>query len=69
MIDNFIAENDQVLIRTTVGSEVTGCMLQVDSISRMFIVKPNDCEGHYHIPFDAVLFMRVEENSPLPLAS
>jgi hypothetical protein len=68
MFEDFISENDEVRIRTNVGSDVTGRLLQVDSTSRIFIVKPGDCEGSYHIPFDAVLCIRVDHYSQALLA-
>ena len=60
MFDDFVADNDEVRIRTNHGSEVFGRLQQVDRRNRMFIVKASDCEGRYLVPFDAVLCIRVE---------
>ncbi|MCB1219668.1 MAG: hypothetical protein H7A35_11435 [Planctomycetales bacterium] len=60
MFEDLVGNDSEVRIRTSFGSDVCGRLLEVNSGRRMFIVKAQDCEGSYHVPFDAVVCIRVD---------
>ncbi|MEZ5338256.1 MAG: hypothetical protein R3F46_08300 [bacterium] len=68
MFDDLVNCDGEVRIRTSFGSDVCGRLLEVNNGQRMFIIKAGDCEGSYHVPFEAVVCIRVDHVRQAALA-